>query len=103
MDIELLWTPQAEKDLFEIYEFIAIDSSVAADRILSKLQGKIETLIEYPRLGLRKPEIRPSARLLIESPYLILYETHPDTDEGPVSTVEIVRIIDGRRDLKSLF
>jgi toxin ParE1/3/4 len=42
-------------------------------------------------------------RIFVEHPYLILYETHPDTDEGPVSAVEIVRIVDGRRNLKDLF
>jgi toxin ParE1/3/4 len=30
----------------------------------------------------RRPEIAPSTRMLVEGVYLILYETHPDTDEG---------------------
>jgi toxin ParE1/3/4 len=34
---------------------------------------------------------------------LLLYETHPDTDEGPIEAVEIVSIVDGRRDLTELF
>jgi toxin ParE1/3/4 len=41
--------------------------------------------------------------MLIEGPYLILYETHPDSDEGLINNAEIVRIVDGRRNLKSLF
>jgi len=39
----------------------------------------------------------------VQGPYLILYETHPDADEGPVEEVEIVPVVDGRRDLESLF
>jgi hypothetical protein len=39
---------------------------------------------------------------LIEGPYLILYETHPDTDQGKLDAVEIVRIVDGRRNLNNL-
>ncbi len=35
--------------------------------------------------------------MLVERPYLILYELTPDTDEGPVELVEIVRVVDGRR------
>ena len=56
-----------------------------------------------PRLGPRRPEIRPTTRVLVEAPYLILYETVPDADDQPVSEVEIVRVLDGRRDLGSLF
>jgi len=41
--------------------------------------------------------------MLVEGPYLVLYETHPDTDEGLVDEVEIVRVVDGRRDLTGLF
>jgi toxin ParE1/3/4 len=41
--------------------------------------------------------------MLVEAPYVILYETNPDTDEGPVSSVEVVRILDGRRDLATFF
>lgn len=41
--------------------------------------------------------------MLVEAPYLILYRTDPDTDDGPVNAVEIVRIVDGRRDLAGLF
>jgi toxin ParE1/3/4 len=40
--------------------------------------------------------------MLVEGPYLIFYETQPDTDEGPVETVGIVRVVDGRRDLTAL-
>ena len=60
-------------------------------------------LAEQPRIGMRRPEIRPSARMLVEHPYVILYETVPDTDEGPIDHIEIVRVVDGRRDLPSLF
>jgi toxin ParE1/3/4 len=41
--------------------------------------------------------------MLVEAPYLILYETVPDTDDGPLEAVVIVRVVDGRRDLPSLF
>jgi plasmid stabilization system protein ParE len=41
--------------------------------------------------------------MLVEGPYLILYEAHPDSDKNDIYDVEIVRIVDGRRNLKSLF
>ncbi len=41
--------------------------------------------------------------MVVEGPYLVLYKTHPDTDDGEVDAVEIVRVVDGRRDLAILF
>jgi toxin ParE1/3/4 len=101
--VDLVWTPQACEDLIEIYTYIGLDNPSAAERIFDAVRAKAELLVDYPRLGVRRPEIRPSTRILIEGPYLILYETHPDSDEGGIDKVEIVRIVDGRRNLKNLF
>lgn len=103
MPVDLLWTRHAREDLIEIYTYIGCDNPSAAERIFNAVRAKAELLAEYPRLGVRRPEIRPSARMLVEGPYLILYETHPDSDEGRIDEVEIVRIVDGRRNLKNLF
>ena len=103
MPVDLVWTPQAREDLIEIYAYIGLDNPSAAERIFDAIEAKAELLVEYPRMGERRPDIRPSTRMLIEGPYLILYETHPDSDEGSINEVEIVRIIDGRRNLKNLF
>lgn len=63
------------------------------------LEERVNSLIPSPRMGVRRPEIAPSTRILVEGVYLILYETHPDTDQGPLETIEIVRIVHGHRDL----
>jgi len=88
--------------LIEIYTYIGLDNPSAADRVFDAIQSKAELLVEHARIGARRSDIRPSTRILIEGPYLLLYETHPDSDEGHVDAVEIVRIVDGRRNLKSL-
>lgn len=75
---------------------------MAAEHYLTRMEHKAELLVGQPRLGVRKPEIHPAARMLIESPYVLLYETEPDTDDGPIGIIEIVRVIDGRRDLRNL-
>ncbi|WP_416067208.1 hypothetical protein ACK9YZ_30250 [Rhizobium sp. ZK1] len=51
---------------------------------------KATLLIDQLRLGVRRPEIRPSVRMLVEAPFVMLYETIPDADEGPIETVVIV-------------
>ena len=99
---ELLWTPRAEEDLIEIHAFIALDNPDAADRIVNRLASAAEMLRRHPRLCQRRPEIRTSLRMMTEWPYILLYETIPDEDDAPVLFVEIVRVLDGRRDLPAM-
>jgi toxin ParE1/3/4 len=95
-------SPAAERDLEDMWITIAADSAPAATRALQAIAAKIERLADYPRMGPRRPDIRPTSRMLVEGPYLVLYETHPDTDEGQIDAVEIVGVIDDRRDLAIL-
>lgn len=102
MRIKVLWTPQAREDLLDIYVTIGFDNPSAAERMYSALEQRVEMLQGSPRIGVRRPEIAPAARMLVEGMYLILYQTHPDTDEDPIEAVEIVRIVHGHRDLNRL-
>jgi toxin ParE1/3/4 len=103
MIAELTWHPQAREDLLDIYVTIGFDNPDAARRFYATIETRAATLVHHPRLGPRRPDIRPSVRILVEGPYLILFETHPDTDEGSIDEVVIVRVVDGRRDLTKLF
>jgi toxin ParE1/3/4 len=89
LQVDLIWTPQAREDLIEIYTYIGFDNPSAAELIFNDVQAKAELLVEFPRLGVRRPEIRPSTRMLIAGAYLILYETHPDCDEGGIDEVRL--------------
>lgn len=99
----LLWTPQAREDLLDIYVTIGLDNPSAAERVYTAIEDLAARLIAHPRLGVRRPEISPSARTLSVGPYLVLYQTHPDTDHGPMRKIEIVRIVHGHRDLSLVF
>ena len=103
MQADLVWSPLAQADIRRIYVEIGREQPQAAERFYERAQHKAGLLIDQPRLGMRHPEISPAARMLVEAPFVILYETIPNNDEGPVKVVEIVRVIDGRRDLKNLF
>ena len=103
MPTELVWSNQARTDLLEIYVLIGLEQPAAAERYFDRIESKAELLRSQPRMGVRRPDIRPSMRMLVEAPYLPLYRTDPDTDEGPIGAVEIVRVIDGRRDLHGIF
>jgi toxin ParE1/3/4 len=103
MPTKLTWSAQAHDDLLDIYVLIGLEQPAAAERTFDRIEAKVELLRSQPRMGVRRPDIRESTRMLVEHPYLILYATEPDTDEGPIDSVEIVRIVDGRRELSRLF
>ena len=103
MPTELSWSNQARTDLLDIYLLIGIEQPAAAERYFDRIEARARRLQLQPRMGVRRSDIRPSMRMLVETPYLILYRTDPDSDEGPIEAVEIIRVIDGRRDLAGLF
>ncbi len=103
MASRLTWTQQARRDLLDIYELIGAEQPQAADRYLDRIEALAGHLAEHPRMGPARPDIAPELRMLVEKPYLILYRLEGDESEGPVDLVQIVRVIDGRRDLQALF
>ena len=103
MPVNVTWTGEAREDLLRIYVLIGLEQPAAAERYYDRIDAKARLLAEHPRLGVRRPEIRRDVRMLVETPYVILYRTEPDSDDGPVDLVEIVRVVDGRLDLGGLF
>ncbi len=96
-------SPRAESEIEDIWLMIAADDPRVANRIVGALGQRINDLAGYPRLGPRRPDIADAVRVLVEGSYLIIYEHHPNLDEGPVELVDIISVIDGRRDLTQLF
>lgn len=89
---------RAKLELEEIWLAIALDNPVAADKVLHKIGRQIDQLRDFPELGTLRRDIGFAARMLVQGNYLILYEHRSDE-----SVVEIVSIVDGRRDLNELF
>jgi toxin ParE1/3/4 len=103
MPIRLVWSNQARADLLEIYAMIGLEQPAVAERYFDRIEAKVQLLKSQPRMGVRRSDIHPSMRMLVEAPYLLLYRTEPDTEDGPINAVEIIRVIDGRRNLSSIF
>jgi toxin ParE1/3/4 len=91
-------THLVDQQLLGIWRDIAVENEAAADRVLLRIDQRLRHLSEFPLMGPLRQDIRPQARMLIEPPFLILYEHYPD-----VEVVEVVAVIDGRRNLRDLF
>ena len=83
--------PEALADLDEIWEFIAVDSLEAADRVLDEIREAIHSLVALPRLGHIRADLtsRP-LRFHPARDYLIAYTP----DEKPLV---VVAVLHGRR------
>ncbi len=87
---------QAGADLDDIWLYVAQDSIRRADRLISKLYDKCQLLASSPGLGRRRDELRPSLRSFPSGRHVIFYRTSS-------TGIEIVRILDGHRDIDRIF
>jgi toxin ParE1/3/4 len=83
MPTELVWSNQARADLMEIYLMIGLEQPSAAERYLDSIEAKAELLRTQPRMGVRRSDIRPSMRMLVEAPYCCCIAPIPTPMKGP--------------------
>jgi len=89
------YTRRAREDLLEIWEWIASDRPEIADRVYETIQKRCYSLRKHSQLGRPRPEIGEGARSLVVKRWIALYRIVGDD-------VQIVRIVDGTRDLSKL-
>jgi toxin ParE1/3/4 len=81
----------AERDLIEIWGFIANDDPAAADRQLDRLDRVCRILAENPSLGVTREDLAPGLRFFPVGNYLIFYTAE-------AGGIVVVRVLDGARD-----
>ncbi len=95
MTIYVRNSDQAEVDLADIHDYIAVNSPNAARQVLRRIVDRINLLRDAPFSGVARPDIWDGARHAVVGPYLILCQV-----EG--NEVLVVRVIDGRQDLQNI-
>lgn len=87
-------TPRAEQDIRDIWTTIAADNEKAADGLLLRIFDRLELAATQPHMGVARPELSPTARILVEGRYIVIYEPMP-------YGVLAVAIVHGMRDPES--
>ena len=100
MRYEVVLTEDADRDLEQLYDYIAEnDSPRAAERVLERLIDAADSLAAQPQRGAIPKELRSVGfreyRQVFFKPYRVIYRV---VDERVV----VYLIADGRRDLQSL-
>lgn len=97
MEYKVELTKSAIDDLFDIYFYVAMNSSFEmAEKLDNRLRTKCESLNKMPIRGSRIKEIyeeRPELLQIICNPYNIIYKLER-------KVVYVLAIIDGRRNLQ---
>ncbi len=93
---DFFYSPEARRDLLEIWEFIAQDDLDAADRVEQEIEEALAMLSRNPELGhVRRDLTSKPVRFWPVYSYLIIY----DPEARPL---EVVRILSGYRDVAAL-
>ena len=100
MNIKVKYSPNALRDLDEIWEYISniLKDSIAADRTVNGIIDKTEMLSEQPMIGTRlhfENNLYSGYRYVIYKNYMAFYRISDDT-------VYVDRVIYGKRDYMRL-
>ncbi len=100
MQYDVLITEAAERDIEEIYNYIAeFDSPSNADNVLDQLMGVVGGLANFPERGVYPKELLALGireyRQVFFKPYRVIYRAME-------KQVVIYLIADGRRDMQTL-
>jgi toxin ParE1/3/4 len=94
----IIWSPEARADLSEIWDYYsAAASRRTADSIIRRIVDATRMLEDHPFAGRSRDEVRDGLRSLAAAPHVIFYHV------AAGKTAEIVRVIDGRRDIEAVF
>ena len=84
--MRIRFTPNASADINAVYDYIAGDNPVAAQRVLDQIESMIDHLVEHPSLG-HHGRVSDTRELVIPNThYIVAYELSP-------SFVDILAII----------
>ncbi|KAF5885685.1 MULTISPECIES: type II toxin-antitoxin system RelE/ParE family toxin [Rhizobium] len=95
--LKVVFRPRAEKDLLDIYAFIAADNSMAAMEFIRRLRQICHGLEDMPERGAPREDFAPGVRILVfERRVTIAYRVVKDR-------VQILRLFYAGRNTPSAF
>jgi len=98
-DYQVIWTNTAESDLESIIEYIAKDSVLNAQNVLSRIKKEVAILFTFPSQGRIVSELKEfnirQYREIIVNPWRVIYKIVENK-------IYIESVIDSRRNVEDL-
>lgn len=76
--MNVVWTPEAEKDRWDVFEYIAKDKVTAAVDMDDLFSQSASKLADFPLIG-HTGKIRGTLELIVHESYRIVYEINGET------------------------
>lgn len=73
----VIWTPEAEQDRTDIWDYIAADNSVAAVQMDELFSEAAALLADHPKMG-KVGRVAGSRELILHEHYCLVYEIDGD-------------------------
>lgn len=95
--MRIVWSEPAEFDLDDLFDYIARESPIYAERFADRIIGAVGQLAKYPRVGRQVPEANlEHIRELIVQSQRVIYAVDDDKD-----VVNILALVHVRQDLQN--
>jgi toxin ParE1/3/4 len=93
----VFWSSDALADLAAIWDYYArVAGRHTAEKFIREIGTACRVLEDFPLAGRSRDEVRPGLRSVAVRPHVVFYRVANDR-------AEIVRVLDGRQDIDSLF
>lgn len=96
MALRIVLSAAARADLLDLWAYVAADDQRTADTMLDRVLEVAQKLAEWPEMGRERPELRPDIRSSAVGSHILFYRVQQET-------LELVRIVHGRRDIDAIF
>jgi toxin ParE1/3/4 len=92
---EIVYSPDSIVDLRDIWDYVAQDSVLQADRLIQTFRDKLHHLSRWNTLGRPRPELTRDCRSYPVGKYCIYYR--------PImGGIELLRLIHSARDIRKI-
>lgn len=92
---KVVYTLQADRDLDDIWDYVAHDSALQADKLWDRFQAKLEHLARWNTIGRPRPELAKGCRSYPYGNYCFYFRP---TEAG----IEVIRILHSARDIEQI-
>jgi toxin ParE1/3/4 len=95
--LPIVWSSDSEDDFFDIWGYLSREATpTVAERTIRDIEQKCQRLSEWPYSGRSRDDVLPGFRSIPVGSYVVFHQI----EKG---TVEIVRVLHGRRDAEGVF